>query len=113
MIQSLSAALAAVAVATTPAPVYDGAAWRADFVQLKAALQARYVNLAWMGSYEGGVDPPSLARRPDIALRAARSDAEARDVLRAFVAGFHDGHLSELATLAPSSAPAPEPAGPT
>jgi hypothetical protein len=109
MIQSLSAALAAAAVATTPAPTYDGAAWRADFVQLKAALEIRYVNLAWMGSYESGVDTPSLVRRTEVALQAARSNTEARDVLVAFVGGFHDGHLSELATLAPSIATAPEP----
>lgn len=109
MIRLLSAALAAAAVSNAPPP-YDPAAWRADFAQMKVELQARYVNLAWMGSYESGIDTPSLARRTEIALAAARSDAEAREALRAFVAGFHDGHLSELATLAPTKGdPAPEP----
>jgi len=109
MIRFLSAVLAAAAVANTPPP-YDPAAWRADFEQMKVELQARYVNLAWMGSYESGIDTPSLVRRTEVALNAARSDEEAREAFRAFVAGFHDGHLSELATLATSkSAPSPEP----
>jgi hypothetical protein len=118
MIHVLTPALAAAALVAAPAPApapapptaYDAAAWRADFAQLKAGLEARYVNLAWMGSRESGIDTPSLVRRTTIALDAARGDAEARDVLLAFVAGFHDGHLSELATLAPAAAtPAPEP----
>ena len=112
MIRFLSATLAATALANTP-PAYDPAPWRADFEQMKAELQARYVNLAWMGSYESGVDTPSLVRRTKIALDAARSDAEAREALRAFAVGFHDGHLSELPTLAaPANTPA-EPDKPT
>ncbi|NII75387.1 hypothetical protein FHW84_003996 [Dyella sp. SG562] len=108
MIPLLSAALMATALASAPAP-YDAHAWRADFAQLKTALQARYVNLAWMGSYESGIDVPALTHRAELALDAAHSDAEARDVLRAFVAGFHDGHLSELATQLPAQGDAPEP----
>lgn len=107
MIQILGAALAAVVLTATPA--YDAAAWRGDLVRLRTELEARYANLAWMGSVESGVDLPSLVRRTDIALRAARSDAEAREALRAFVVGFHDGHLSELASLAPTPAGASEP----
>lgn len=108
MIRFLAAALAATTLTTAP-PAYDPALWRADLEQMKAELQARYVNLAWMGSYESGVDTSSLVRRTAIALDAARSDAEAREVLRAFIAGFHDGHLSELPTLA---APGDQPAEP-
>lgn len=111
MIRMFSAVLAAVAVASASAQVpYDATAWRADFAQLKGELQARYVNLAWMGSHESGVDVPSLVRRAQLALDAARSDAQAREALLTFVAGFHDGHLSALDTLASSSGEAPEPA---
>lgn len=107
---ALAAGLAvAPAPPTPPSPTYDAAAWRDDFAQLKGGLEAGYVNLAWMGSRESGIDAPSLARRTEIALDAARSDAEARDVLLAFVAGFHDGHLSELPALASTTAQAPEP----
>lgn len=108
MIPLLSAALAATALMGAPAP-YDAAAWRADFAQMQAALQARYVNLAWMGSYESGIDVPSLVRRTEAALDAAHSDAEAREALRSFVAGFHDGHLSPLPTQEPATATAAEP----
>ena len=112
MIPLLSAALAAALMSApasgTPAP-YDAAAWRADFAQLQTALQARYVNLAWMGSNESGIDVPSLVHRTEAALDAAHSDAEAREALRSFVAGFHDGHLSELATQAPAPDAAAEP----
>ncbi|MDR7115811.1 S41 family peptidase [Caulobacter sp. BE254] len=110
MIQILGAALAA-AVLTAP-PAYDAAAWRGDLVRLETELEARYANLAWMGSVESGVDVPSLVRRAEVALRAARSDTEAGEALRAFVAGFHDGHLSELTTLAPAPAGGFEPEQP-
>ena len=113
MIPLLSAALVAAALMGAPAPStpasYDAVAWRADFVQLQNALQARYVNLAWMGSYESGVDVPSLVRRTEAALDTAHSDAEAREVLRNFIAGFHDGHLSQLASQEPATAAAAEP----
>lgn len=108
MIQWLGAALAATVVAQAPPP-YDPAAWRADFAQMRTELQARYVNLAWMGSYESGVDTPALVRRTEAALSAARNDAEAAEALKAFVAAFHDGHLSQLPTPAPSDVEAPEP----
>ncbi|WP_297512739.1 S41 family peptidase [uncultured Caulobacter sp.] len=108
----LSAVLAAAAL-TSAAPAYDAAAWRADFARMRAELQARYANLAWMGSYESGIDTPSLVRRTEIALDAAHGDAEAREALRAFVAGFHDGHLSELPTLEARTTASPEPDRPT
>jgi hypothetical protein len=76
---------------------------------MQIELQARYVNLAWMGSYESGVDVPSLVRRTRVALDASRSDAEAREALLAFVKGFHDGHLSQQPSLAPALADAPDP----
>ena len=112
MIQILNAALAAMSMAIPPAAPsapYDAAAWRADFVQMRTELQARYVNLAWMGSYESGVDVPSLLLRTQIALDAAHTDTEAREALLAFVKGFHDGHLSEQPSLAPAPADAPDP----
>jgi hypothetical protein len=112
-VSALSGPAAAQSGPPAPAGVYDTANWRADFVQLKAALEASYVNLGWMGARESGVDVPALERRADALLASARTDEEARQALRGFVAGFHDGHLSELPTLTRSSAPAdPEPADP-
>ena len=112
MIQLLSAAVAATALMGASAP-YDAAAWRADFAQMQSELRARYSNLAWMGSRESGIDVPSLVRRTQLALDAAHSDTEARDALRAFVAGFHDGHFSELSTQAPAQDITPEPDKPS
>ena len=110
MIQWLSAALATTALMSAPAS-YDAKAWHTDFAQLQTELQARYANLAWMGTYESSIDVPALVHRTQVALDAAHSDPEAREALRAFVVGFHDGHLSELATLAPAmtDTPAAEP----
>lgn len=92
-------------------PAYDARAWREDFDQLKTALEKGYVNLAWMGSVESGVDLPVLERRTRKALQAARSDEEGRSAIRGFVDGFHDGHFSQLSWLAkPQGAVEPEPA---
>jgi len=88
---------------------YDRAAWSADFAALKQAQQERYANLAWMASPEGGVDLPGLNRRTLAALDRAQSDAEAQRAILDYVAGFHDGHFSQLVTLEPAAAPTPEP----
>ncbi|WP_448661536.1 S41 family peptidase [Sphingomonas sp. CJ20] len=84
--------------------------WLEDFQQLKAGLERAYVNLAWMGSQQSGIDVPRLERRTQDALAQATTDSEAEKALLDFVAGFHDGHLSPLSRLAvPAGAPAPEP----
>ena len=72
---------------------------------MKQALEIRYANLAWFGSPESGVDLPALDRRTLAAIQAAANDDDAGAALSAFVAAFHDGHFSRLASPGP---PAPE-----
>lgn len=109
-VSALTLLIAGAAAADAP---FDRAAWKADFEALKRAQQERYANLAWMASPESGIDLPALNRRTLEALDRAQSDAEARRAILDYVAGFHDGHFSQLVTLEPLAAPAPEPAAPT
>ncbi|WP_066805780.1 S41 family peptidase [Sphingomonas asaccharolytica] len=104
-----AASLAALAVPASAAP-FDRAAWQQDYAQLKQALERGYANLAWKASGAGGVDLPALDRATNEALARATSDAQAIDAIRAFVAGFHDGHFSELPYRAAATGPAAEPA---
>ncbi len=112
----LAAALAAGSVSAqapaAPAPTFDHKAWLEDYAYLKVQLEAHYSNLAWFASPAGGVDLPTLDRRTLAALNAADSDAGARVVIHDFVAGFHDGHFSELPpqeSPPPGAKVAPEP----
>jgi hypothetical protein len=80
---------------------FDRNAWLQDYAALKQAIEKRYSNLAWFASPEGGVDLPALDRRTLAALKDARIDEDARSALQSFVRGFHDGHFSQLAAVAP------------
>lgn len=80
---------------------FQAKAWLEDYAQLKKTLEVDYANLAWMASPQSGVDLVALDKRTTWALKAARSDQEAKDVILAFVAGFHDGHFSNLPDLLP------------
>ena len=108
MIGAVAAAVLALAP-TAPPPSVRGIE---DFGQLKAELQRSYANLAWLGSREGGVDLPALEERTREAIAAAKTDEDVVRALRAFGAGMHDGHLSELPFLAPSAQAAPDPPPP-
>lgn len=110
-VASLSGLWAHVASAQEASPIFDRVAWQEDFRQLKATLERTYVNMAWMGSPQSGIDVPRLERRTRAALAAAVTDAEAEHALLDFVAGFHDGHLSPLPRFAADTVPdAAEPA---
>ena len=98
--------LMALSLLTTAAAPFDRAAWQGDYAQLKGELVDRYANLAWKASGAGGVDLPALDRATTAALASASDAAQATDAIRAFIAGFPDGHLSELPYLAAASAPA-------
>ena len=87
----------------------DQPAWRADFAVLKERLQQNYAHLAWVASPQSGVDLPALERTAQHALEEARTDGQAEQALRSFLAGFGDGHLS-LLERQPSFPPAPAPA---
>jgi len=88
---------------------FDRAGWQRDFALLKRQMEAAYANLAWAASPASGIDVPALDRRTARALEAAESDEEARSAIRRFVAGFHDGHFSELPALAATGPREPEP----
>jgi len=98
-----------IAAAAKP---FDRAAWQQDYAQLKTELVDRYANLAWKASSAGQVDLPALERKTTTALAAAETDDEAADAIRVFIASFHDGHLSELPSLAAASRPVFEPESP-
>ncbi|TFI56715.1 hypothetical protein E2493_18730 [Sphingomonas parva] len=112
IIAALIACAAAPAGAVAPAGRFDRQAWQQDLAQLRAELERAYVNLAWMGAPESGVDVPRLWRRAQASLAAATDDEEARRAIRAFVAGFEDGHFSELPAQSRSAPAEPEPAPP-
>ncbi len=93
---------------------FDRQAWEADYRALKAELERSYAHLAWLASPEGGVDLPALDRATTQALQRAHGDAEAAAALKAFIAGFHDAHLSStsMPAAAPSDAVGPPVAAP-
>jgi len=95
--------------ASVAAPAFDRSAWQADHVALKRALEQDYAHLAWVGSPQSGVDLPALDAAAGRALAEARTDTQARQALRTFLAGFQDGHLSLLDPLEQ----APDTASPT
>jgi hypothetical protein len=90
-----------IAHAQLPPQRFDSSAWQADYTALKTELERSYSHLAWFGSPQSGVNLPRLDSATHDALYRVRTDADAAEVMRRFVAGFRDGHL------APSAAPAP------
>jgi hypothetical protein len=93
---------------------FKRAAWQTDYRALKVELEHSYAHLAWFGSPQSGVDLPALDRKTTAALRRAHSDAEASAAIKAFVAGFHDGHFAPTAPpmTAASDIVEPPPADP-
>lgn len=104
---ALAGALLLLATPAAPAAAFDAAAWQADFDALEHALEARYPNLAWLGSPRGGVDLVALDRRTRAALAAARTDAQAEAAITGFVDALHDGHLQRVPREPAAQAPAP------
>lgn len=91
-----AAALACPAVAQdapASAATYSAGRFLADFEQIKRELAARAPNLDWSIA-ERGLDLKKLADDAETELRAATSEAEARDVLRSFLMALGDGHIS-------------------
>lgn len=106
---TLLIALTLLAGAAPAAEPFDRVSWQQDYTQLKSELADRYTNLAWKASGAGGVDLPALDRDTMAALASASDATQAADAIRAFIAGFHDGHLSELPYLDAASTPPVEP----
>jgi hypothetical protein len=93
-----------VSDARTSQSRFDQAGWKADYEALKREIERSYSHLAWFASPQGGVDLPLLDRTTRDALRRARTDAEASDAIRRFVAAVHDGHFTAIPI--PESSPA-------
>jgi Peptidase family S41 len=107
---TLCAAVAAVCISILSAgkagaqdKKFERKAWLEDYSALKHALEHSYSNLAWFASPQSGVDLPALDQRTLAVLHRAKSDEEARSAILAFVAGFHDGHFSQLESMAPAT----------
>ncbi len=78
--------------AALPASAPNVASWLADFTELQSELSTSYANLEWVAT-ERRLDLPRLVAVTERQLRAASSDAEAREYIELFLADFGDGHL--------------------
>ncbi|MGH9368255.1 MAG: S41 family peptidase [Thermoanaerobaculia bacterium] len=87
---------------------YDRKAWFADYGYLQRQIGELYANLDWTAE-KGSPDLRKLDRDVTAALQNARSDDEARTILRGFVRAFGDGHMSLLQADAPAVDPKPSP----
>ena len=83
---------------------YDPMMGLGDYEQLRHYLGKLYANLDWSAT-RGGVDMRELHAQTYHELVQARSEKEARRVLRGFVRHFHDPHMA----LRPASAPPLDP----
>lgn len=79
--------------AAPDAPAYGAGRFLADFEQIKRELAARAPNLDWAIA-ERGLDLKQLAAGTEAEIRAATSEAEARNALRTFLLALGDGHVS-------------------
>lgn len=87
--------LAAPAVAQTPAPTpaaFDAEGWVADLRQVREAMGSHYANLDWAVN-EREAPLGQLFQVGEQRLRAARSDADAREVFERLEKFLGDGHV--------------------
>ena len=89
---ALLSILAAPAVAQTPTPAYDAEAWVADLHQVREAMGSHYANLDWAAT-ERETPFPQLFAAGEQRLRAAHSEAEAREVFERLEQYLGDGHV--------------------
>ena len=74
--------------------------WIADYEAMRDYIADNYADLEWSIA-EGRIDPYRLNVQTLAAIRAARTDYEARRELYRFVRTFHDPHLALLEAGAP------------
>lgn len=79
---------------------YEPDVWLQEFATLRVDLAAHYANLDWMVSYRK-IDLPALTRETESALRAARTEGQARKALSRFIEAFNDPHLRLVDSAAP------------
>jgi hypothetical protein len=84
---------AAAQESTSAGAPYNPAPWLADLAQIKRTLAEQAPNLEWSIA-ERGLDPAELARQTEDGLYAAKSEADAREVLRDFLNYLGDGHVT-------------------
>ena len=89
---ALLSILAAPAAAQTPTPAYDAEAWVADLHQVREAMGSHYANLDWAAT-ERETPFPQLFAAGEQRLRAAHSEAEAREVFDRLEQYLGDGHV--------------------
>lgn len=84
---------AAPVLLVAAAPVWDSCPWLADLAQIRAAIETNYPNRDWLvGEREVSLD--RWFDRTADAIRASRSDADARRALDNLIERFNDGHVS-------------------
>lgn len=79
---------------------YDRTKWYQDYYYLRDHIDEMYANLDWTLE-RGSPDLRKLDNDVTEALKNARSDDEARTILRGFIRAFGDGHMSLLKADAP------------
>ena len=103
--------LIALLVSSALGQSYNPGLWLEDFAQLKREMSGHYANLEWAVS-ERGLDLQRLSGEAEVAIRTAKTDAEARIAIDNFLRAFGDGHLRvEWVSAATPSAPT-NPPGP-
>jgi hypothetical protein len=71
---------------------FDPEPWLEDFHQLLSEMSSHYANLEWAVE-DRKMDLPQLRRDTETKLREASNENDARQVVKAFLASFGDGHL--------------------
>lgn len=84
---------------------FDAEGWVSDLNLTRQAMGSHYANLAWAVN-EREAPLPQLFAVAEQRLRAARSDAEAREVFQRFEDYIGDGHLEFVWPAGTPSAPA-------
>lgn len=93
----IASLLALLMIAATwkfrPPKRYEAARWLQDYTELKRLIGDLYANLDWTAEH-GSPDLVTLDRDTTEALRRARSNEAAAQILRGFVRAFGDGHMA-------------------
>jgi hypothetical protein len=101
-------ALAAPAAAQTAPPTFDAEGWIADLRQVREAMGSHYANLDWAAT-ERETPFPQLFAAGEQRLRAAHSEAEAREVFERLEQYLGDGHVDFVWPKAGAATAASEP----